>query len=251
MTPDDHWNADGYIRNAGFVADLGVPVLDILDPRPGERILDLGCGDGALTLEIAKRGADVIGVDASADMVRKARERGLEAREMSGEALTLPERFDAAFSNAALHWMADHDAVSRGVFAHLKSGGRFAGEFGGEGNVAAIVTALEAACEMLGLEAPDPWPWTFPSAEGFADHLEGAGFEDIDCRIVPRPVVLPTDMAGWLQTFAFSFTQGLEPARADALLATTERLLVRALRRPDERWIADYVRLRFTARRPR
>ena len=166
---DAGWNAGTYVHNAGFVAELGVPVLDLLAPRPGERILDLGCGDGALTLTLAARGAEVVGVDASADMAAAARARGLDARRLDGHALSLEatggQPFDAVFSNAALHWMLDPDAVIAGVARVLRPGGRFVGEFGGAGNVGQIGRALVSALERRGLDGATVWPWYFPDAE--------------------------------------------------------------------------------------
>src|SRR5688500_2118307 len=105
------WNAAQYQRHAGFVPELGQPVFDLLAPRSGERILDLGCGDGALTRRLVEAGATVVGVDASPDMIAAARARGLDARVMNGQHLNFAEEFDAVFSNAALHWMPDPDAV--------------------------------------------------------------------------------------------------------------------------------------------
>ncbi|MEM9735503.1 MAG: methyltransferase domain-containing protein, partial [Pseudomonadota bacterium] len=101
---EDAWSAARYAQNARFVSDLGAPVLDLLAPRPGERILDLGCGDGALTLKIIAAGAEVLGVDASADMVASAKAAGIEAAVMDAHALTFERPFDAVFSNAAMHW---------------------------------------------------------------------------------------------------------------------------------------------------
>src|SRR5688500_15143750 len=138
------WSAEGYARNARFVADLGQPVLELLAPQPGERILDLGCGDGALTTKLVAAGATVVGGDASAELVAAAQALGLDARIADGQALAFEAEFDAVFSNAALHWMKQPDAVIAGVRRALKPGGRFVGEFGGHGNVAAIVTALVA-----------------------------------------------------------------------------------------------------------
>ena len=136
------WSAEGYATNAGFVPVLGRAVLDLMDPKPGERILDLGCGDGTLTAQIAERGAAVVGVDASPDLLAAAKARGLDARLMDGQRLAFEAEFDAVFSNAALHWMLDQDAVADGVRRALKPGGRFVAECGGHGNIAAIATAL-------------------------------------------------------------------------------------------------------------
>src|SRR5213078_4049444 len=129
MGSSQEWNAEQYAKNARFVSDLGQAVFDVLNPQPGERILDLGCGDGALTERIVSAGAHVVGVDASSDMVNAARRRGLDARVMDGGSLDFNSAFDAVFSNAAMHWMKrDPDAVISGIYRALKPGGRFAAE---------------------------------------------------------------------------------------------------------------------------
>ena len=142
--PASRWVASDYATNAGFVPALGAPVLDLLAPRAGERILDLGCGDGVLTRRIAESGAEVVGVDTSESLLAAARAAGLNARAMSGEALAFDAEYDAVFSNAALHWMLDGAAVAAGVFRALKPGGRFVGEMGGHGNIASLRAALRA-----------------------------------------------------------------------------------------------------------
>src|SRR5205823_13478844 len=140
------WNAARYATNARFVADMGQAVFDLLNPQPGERILDLGCGDGALTERIVSAGAHVVGVDASSDMVNAARRRGLDARVKDGGSLDFDSEFDAVFSNAAMHWMKrDPDAVISGVHRALQPGGRFAVDTGGTGCVPPSTAALEGA----------------------------------------------------------------------------------------------------------
>jgi SAM-dependent methyltransferase len=249
-----HWSAAGYAENARFVADLGGAVLDLLAPEPGEHILDLGCGDGALTERLVASGARVVGVDASPDMVRAAVARGLDARVLDGQRLDFDGQFDAVFSNAALHWMPDGAAVIAGVFRALKPGGRFVGEFGGHGNVAAIVTALNAVLTARGLDASRLRRW-YPTAERYAAMLAAGGFAVEQATLIPRPTHLPTGIAGWLATFVDPFLD--DPAFAagpaidrDALKAEAAALVAPALRTDTGEWIADYVRLRFKAIKP-
>src|SRR3569623_1591930 len=204
-SPLQRWAAHDYAKNASFVPELARGLIDVLAPQRGMRILDLGCGDGVLTAEIAARGADVVGVDASEDMVAAARARDLEALVMNAHALRFDREFDAEFSNAALHWMPRQDLVIAGVAHALKPGGRFVAEFGGHGNVAAIATALRAMALKHGLDAAKAAPWTFPSAAAYCTLLEEGGFEVEDIVLLPRPTILPTDMAGWLTTFARTF----------------------------------------------
>ncbi|WP_225770075.1 class I SAM-dependent methyltransferase [Inquilinus sp. Marseille-Q2685] len=241
------WSAEGYARNARFVAHLGQPVLELLAPRPGERILDLGCGDGALTAKLAAAGAEVVGADASAELVAAARALGLDARIADGQALAFDAEFDAVFSNAALHWMRDADAVIAGVRRALKPGGRFVGEFGGHGNVAAIVTALVAALNARGLDGAARVPWFFPTPAEYTAKLQAQGFRVDTIGLMPRPTPLPTGMRGWLDTFANPLLDGIDGAARAALLDEVEALLAPSLRDRSGNWTADYVRLRFAA----
>ena len=246
------WSADGYARHAGFVSTLGAPLIDALGPVDGARVLDLGCGDGELAAAIASRGAVVTGVDASASMIDAARARGIDARVGDGQALGAlfgPEAFDAVFSNAALHWMPDAHAVLSGVRTVLRPGGRFVGEAGGHGNVAAVATALLAALAERGVDGRARWPWRFPTDAEWRAALGTCGFEVERCALVPRPTPLPTGIDGWLATFADPFVEGLDEGVREAVRRRVAELLAPSLRDGSGRWTADYVRLRFVARR--
>jgi trans-aconitate methyltransferase len=244
------WDASCYAEHAHFVPTLGQPVLDLLDPKPGERVLDLGCGDGVLSEKIAGRGASVVGVDASLQMVAAAKRRGINAHLMDGYELTFDGEFDGVFSNAALHWMSKvPDAVIAGVRRALKPGGRFAGEMGGHGNVAAITVALIAVLQLRGVaNARSASPWYFPTVEDYRLRLERQGFEVEHIELIPRPTLLPTDMTGWLKTFGVPFIRHLPPAEHSPALEEAVGLLRPALCDDQGRWTADYVRLRFLAR---
>ncbi len=171
-----NWNPDKYDEHTRFVSDLGMPVVELLQPRPGERILDLGCGDGVLTQKLIEIGCEVTGVDASRQMVAAALQRGIDARVMDGHTLTFADAFDAVFSNAALHWMKEPDRVIAGVWRSLKKPGRFVGEFGGLGNVDKLHRALLEAISMRGIPPGDVDPWFFPSPDEYRDKLVSAGF---------------------------------------------------------------------------
>lgn len=240
------WSAACYAANARFVADLASGVVELLAPMAGERILDLGCGDGALTEKLVTAGATVVGVDASADMVAAARGRGLDAHVMDGQALSFAREFDAVFSNAALHWMPDGAAVIAGVARALRPGGRFVGEFGGFGNIAAIVTALTAALTRRGLDPARIRRW-YPSPAHYAAMLEAGGFRVRSIGLIPRPTPLPTGMRGWLATFAEPMLGAYAGLDRAEFLAEVEALLAPALRDEAGNWTADYVRLRFAA----
>lgn len=244
------WDAARYARNARFVADLGAPLVDRLAPRPGERILDLGCGDGALTVRLAAAGARVTGVDMSPDQVRAARERGVDARVMDGAALDFDAEFDAVFSNAALHWMRDADAVVDGVWRALRPGGRVVAEFGAEGNVAVVRAALRAAATAQGHDPAAVDLWYFPSPAAYRALLERRGFEVEEIVSFARPTPLPGDLRDWLETFCAGFLGGLDPAARAAFIDAVREAARARLQAADGSWTLDYVRLRVQARRP-
>lgn len=240
------WSSERYATHARFVSDLGSEIAGWLAPQPGERILDLGCGDGELTLRLEGAGAQVVGVDASEDFVRTAREKGLDARIADGHALGFSDEFDAVFTNAALHWMTRPEAVVAGVARALKPDGRFVAEFGGHGNVAAIATALRAVAGRRSGRADLIGPWYFPSAEEYAGLLERNGFTVKRSELVPRPTLLPTDIRGWFVTFCDTFFAQFGDQAGEALDEVVS-LLEPALCDASGRWTADYVRLRVEA----
>src|SRR5262245_42969160 len=205
------WDPDAYARNARFVADLGAPLLEMLAPRAGERILDLGCGDGALTEKLVALGCEVVGVDSSPEQVAAARARGLDAHVVDARSLGFDAEFDAVLSNAVLHWVKDADAALAGVARALRSHGRFVAELGGAGCVAHIRSALHAELTARGLDASRYDPWYFPTLEDYRSRLERASFEVVDIALFDRPTPLPGDVVGWLETFAQAFLRDVPP----------------------------------------
>jgi trans-aconitate methyltransferase len=244
------WDPERYDRNARFVSDLGHGVVELLAPRGGERILDLGCGDGVLTERLAAMGCDVVGVDGSEAQVAAARRRGIDARVGDGETLDFVAEFDAIFSNAALHWMRQPDRVIDGVWRGLRPGGRFVAELGGHGCVQTVIDALADALATRSIDAARFNPWYFPSVDDYRARLERRGFHVDSMVLFPRPTPLPGDMTGWLETFAESFTTALPAADRGAFLADVQRRLEPRLRDANGQWSADYVRLRFAATKP-
>ena len=243
-----HWNPAQYGKNARFVSDLGMPVVALLSPQSGERILDLGCGDGALSLKLIELGCTLVGVDSSAEMVRAAKSLGLDAYVVDGQSLQFSNEFDAVFSNAALHWMTNPVRVIAGVWRALKPGGRFVGEFGGYGNVAAIVAALKSALSSRGMVVASPW--FFPRPDEYRALLEENGFEVKSIDLIPRPTLLPGDVGGWLETFAQPYIFTLPVADRLSFISEIVEALRNLLCDANGNWSADYVRLRFYAKKP-
>ena len=247
--PVQRWSASDYAKNGRFVQELAGPVFGMLGAKPGERILDLGCGDGALTAEIKAAGADVLGVDLSDELLAVARMKGLRVRKVDGHALDFVSEFDAVFSNAALHWMRKPKLVIAGVARALRPRGRFVGELGGHGNVAALATAMRAAGVLRKGDPALVAPWFFPTVEEYGRLLAEGGFTVREIALVPRPTPLKTGMEGWLRTFGRSFfDQFPEPDRTVVVSEVVE-LLRPSLCDTHGVWTADHVRLRFYAER--
>lgn len=244
------WNSQTYAKNARFVSDLGIGLVEWLNPQAGERILDLGCGDGALTVKLGEFGCEVVGVDSSPDFIASAKSRGLNAFLLDAYELNFQGEFDAVFSNAALHWMKEADLVIGGVWQSLKPGGRFVGEFGGDGNISTIRTALHSVLKRYGIDANQIDPWYFPTIEDYQSRLVAKGFHVNEIVLIPRPTPLPTDIKGWLTTFANPFTASIPPSIREAFFTEVITLLKSSLCDASGQWFADYVRLRFCASKP-
>ena len=238
------WNAADYARVGGFVAELGGAALDLLDPQAGERILDVGCGEGTLTKKIAGRGATVLGIDNSPEMIAAARANGIDAVLMDAADMPFSCEFDAAFSNATLHWVLEKEQAARAIFRALKPGGRFAGEMGGEGNLAKVRDALDEELIIRGYLPPiDAANW-YASPEAFAAVYEAAGFREVDARLIERPTPIEHGVAEWVTTFRRGWLDRAgvpEEERAEIGAAVADRVGSN---------IADYVRLRFIMRKP-
>jgi len=247
MENSQTWDPDRYARNARFVSDLGGPVFELLAPKAGERILDLGCGDGTLTAKLVGAGCRVVAVDMSEAQIEGARKLGLDAHVMDGQHLSFENEFDAVFSNAALHWMRRADDVTAGVRRALKPRGRFVGEFGGHRCVEKIKTALVDALNRRGIDGAGAVPWYFPTVEDYSARLAKAGFKTSYIALIPRPTPLPGDVTGWLETFAESFTTALPLTDRAAFINEVKEVLRPQLCDGSGQWTADYVRLRFAA----
>jgi trans-aconitate methyltransferase len=252
--PTNHWDASLYEARHGFVHQQAADLLDLLQPVAGERVLDVGCGTGHLTARIAAAGAQVTGIDASAEMIAEARRHypKLNFEVADAREYRAAESYDAVFSNAALHWIRPAESVAGGVAAALVPGGRFVAEFGGHGNVRQIVAAIRAAVDdALDRETADVNPWYFPSIGEYATVLEAAGLEVAAAWLFDRPTPLEAGeegMLNWLRMFAGpAFSQIAGAEKGAVLTATVERLRPRLFEKGQ--WTADYRRLRVVARK--
>jgi SAM-dependent methyltransferase len=244
------WCAERYDKNARFVSDLGMPVVDLLNAQPRERILDLGCGDGVLTRKLHDKGCDVVGIDSSPQLIRAALALNLNVSVEDAYDIDFREEFDAVFSNAVLHWLKDADRVIGNVFRALRPGGRFVAECGGDKCCYTIQTALVEELERRGYDGWTANPWYFPTTEDYGARLTKAGFTIAYIEIIPRPTPLPGDISGFIETFAGSFTAVLPPDERPAYTEAVRERLKPVLCSADGVWIADYTRLRFAAHKP-
>jgi trans-aconitate methyltransferase len=239
------WTSESYRQNAAYVPALGAAVFELLNPLPGERILDIGCGEGSLTERIVASGADVVGIDASESMIVAARARGLDARLMNAEELRFDGEFDAVFSNAALHWVRNHDAMLDGVHRALKPRGRFVAEFGGHGNLAAIQVAIRSTLAHRG------WQTNirryYATENEYAERLTQHGFAVRQISLIPRPTPLPTGVRGWLETFERATLDSIPHGERESFVRQVEALLRPEICDTQGHWTAHYVRLRFLA----
>ncbi len=243
------WDPQQYELNGAFVHELAGGVMEWLAAAPGERILDLGCGDGQLTRRIIATGANVVGLDSSPQMAAAARALGIDATVGSAEAIPFESAsFDAVFSNAALHWVRDHDAMLGGVKRVLKSGGRFVAEFGGHGNIAAIRVAMRAVLEHFGFDGNRDDVNYYPTPQIYTRRLEQHGFTVEKIALIPRSTPLPEGgMRGWIRTFRRGVLESLPEDARDNVVDEATRLLAPVLCDEEGNWIADYVRLRLVA----
>ncbi len=240
------WNADRYNKHAHFVSELALPVVALLDPKEGEKILDLGCGEGRLGLEIAKHGAEVYGVDLSQEMVSQARANGLEAEVMSVTEMPFEQEFDAVFSNAMLHWVREPELAVKHIAKALKFGGRFVAEFGGKGNVRHIVSAMRTVFGRHPEYGKFDDFWFFPTPEQYMQILERHGFEVHTIALIPRPTPID-DIAHWLAVFTNGVTEHLGSSQTEQFRAEVREILKKTIYTTQEGWMADYVRLRVKA----
>ncbi|WP_426670892.1 class I SAM-dependent methyltransferase [Mucilaginibacter sp. McL0603] len=246
------WNAELYDGKHAFVSQYGEGVLALLDVKPGERILDLGCGTGDLANQIQEQGADVVGIDASPEMIGKAKAKypELDFSVANGANFSFNEPFDAVFTNATLHWIHDADGVITSVYNTLKTGGRFVGEFGGKGNNRLMLAATAAVLKKHGYnKGGDINPWYYPSTAEYATKLETHGFRVTFATHFDRPTLLQDGRDGmvkWFNMFGSSLFKQVPAAELPQILNEITDLLQPTCE-VNGQWYADYKRLRFVA----
>jgi trans-aconitate methyltransferase len=249
------WDAKLYDEKHAFVWEKAKGLVELLDPKPGERVLDLGCGTGHLTAEIASRGADVLGIDRSAEMVAEAKRQHPHLRFELGDAteLAFSDPFDAVFSNAVLHWIHEPEKVIRGAARALKPKGRFVAEFGGRGNIARFVVAVTRAWKAFAIDVrAEDYPWYYPSVAEYSTLLEKHGLEVREALLFDRPTRLDggeEGLAVWLRMFWKYALNRVPQERQGELLREIERQARGELFR-EGAWELDYRRLRILARKP-
>lgn len=246
-----NWNANLYDAKHAFVFEYGEGLIDLLAPLSQERILDLGCGTGHLTKQIADTGASVVGFDKSKTMLETARSKYPQIEFIQGDAtqLTFHEPFDAVFSNATLHWITDAKAAIKAIYNCLNYNGRFVAEFGGKGNVLKIVKAMTKAIKEVSAKEIAPF-WFFPSIGEYAYLLEDCGFEVQLAQLYDRPTILDgaTGMKQWIEMFGGDFLNQVPTADHTKIIARAVEILRESQFKTDH-WIADYRRLRIVARK--
>ncbi|MBV7505259.1 methyltransferase domain-containing protein [Bacillus sp. sid0103] len=241
----DSWNAHLYDEKHAFVSQFGGDLVELLSPRAGERILDLGCGTGDLAYKLHHQGVDVMGIDKSENMVQQAQNKypGLTFQVEDAVNMTYINEFDAVFSNATLHWVKPPQKALQSIHDALKPGGRFVAEFGGKGNVQTITDEI---IRQLGNHyQPEQFPWYYPSVAEYTTLMEQVGFRVTHAQHFDRPTPLTGEqgLRNWIEMFATSLFEGITVEKRESILTTVEKNVRGALYHDGE-WLADYKRIR-------
>lgn len=252
MSSVNVWNADLYDHKLSYVSSFGKGVVELLHPQKGEKILDLGCGTGDLTYEISKSGAIVKGSDFSGEMIEKARKKFPQIPFIveNGETFRTNEKYDAVFSNAALHWMKNAEKVIESIELALHLGGRLVAEFGGKGNVQTVIQGIaEVLYQEYEVNVMKRNPWYFPSIGEYSTLLEQYGFKVSYAHHFNRPTLLPDGEKGlyhWLDGFANDFFPEFSKEEKMAIHVKIKDKIQPDLFK-DGIWEADYKRIRIIA----
>lgn len=249
---DISWDAELYKDKHSFVYNYGVSLIELLNPKKEERILDLGCGTGELTYQISKLSKEVIGIDKSQEMINSARENfaDIDFEVGSAENLNFTEKFDSVFSNATLHWVKNYQATIQSIYRNLKPGGKIVAEFGGKGNVELIISALRRGLDQKGyLKQSKTDIWYFPSIGEYTSELEKESFKVKYAKHYDRPTELADNASGikdWIEMFGKSFFKDVKKEDVDQIILETENSL-RPLLFRNNKWYADYKRIQIIA----
>jgi len=240
---------DMYDSCIGIITEFGTTIIKRLNPKQGEKILDVGCGTGVLTREIAECGCEVVALDVDAAMIEAAKARGVDARVVDGTELSEDEMFDAAVSNAVLHWMGDKYTIIRGVWHHLKPCGRFIADCGADGCLRIVREGLKGALTKRGIDYKARMPWNFCEYNETQQILKAQGFKVQYIARVDKPIKLHGALKDWLKVCAVDFMDGLSEEEKDAVYSEVEAYCKPMLFKNGS-WYLDYVRLRFEAIKP-
>ena len=242
MIEKTKWDAKRYEKGAKFVSRYGVALIERLDPKQGEKILDLGCGDGSVAKEIESFGAKVIGVDLSYSMVERTREKGIEAYVRSAKEIDFESEFDAVFSNAVLHWIKEPKIVAQKIYEALKPKGRFVAEFGGEGNVSKLLEIITKTAEDDSRFEKFVNEWYFPNCQEYGAILKGVGFGIKSCQLVPREAEIG-DIKEWMELFFNSYLDRLSADDRELFKERVAKNAKKSLYSKTKGWSGDYVRI--------
>jgi trans-aconitate methyltransferase len=247
-----HWNPGLYNSKHAFVYQYGENLIDLLAPKAGEYILDVGCGSGQLTVKIHEISRKVVGIDSSAEMIADAQSKypGVEFKVADAANFSFDQPFDAIFSNAALHWVTNYKGAVRCMHENLKTGGRLVLEMGGKGNIQIIINQLRVSLQQRGFEKQAALTlWYFPSIGEYTSLLEKQGFLVRLAQHYDRPTELADEATGiidWLSMFAAAFFEGV-PEDDQATIKAEVQEKIRPFCFKKGTWYADYKRLRIVA----
>jgi len=244
----NNWNTNQYKNHASFVSDMAEDLVEVLNPKKDETILDLGCGDGTLALKIKQKCQNIIAVDLSNEMVEKTKSLGIEAYIMSATNLEFENKFDAVFSNAVLHWVKQSKLAVQNINKVLKQNGRFIAEFGGYKNINTIVQAIQEVFNQNKDYGVFNNPWYFPTTQEYKNILEQNGFEVKSINLTIRPTSVD-DISNWLNIFANGIISHLNKEQKESFLLEVKCILENKLYSKEQGWILDYVRIRVEAKK--
>lgn len=245
---ENNWDSENYTNHFSFVHRYGSALLDLLTVKPGSFVVDLGCGNGALTAQLQSRGFHALGIDSSSAMLEKAREMHPDLSFQRADACTfsLPQKADAVFSNAVFHWIDDQESLVQNIGANLRPGGQFVFEFGGTGCGETVHRALGSA--FAAHDLPYANRFHFQSIGTFAPLLEKNGFRVEYATLFDRPTEQDGEngLENWISMFVGAAFAGVDPTTADAIIAEAVAACRPALYK-NGKWFVDYVRLRMKA----